>query len=287
LADISFSTQQEIEQLILATAIESAEVSAFLSTVADVSSFALTPARIVFRLIKQLRIDQPYGPLSTRTLKFLAFEETKKEGGIISKANLPMVSAFLSKMADVEPDANPEASMGVWRQYFDKQRIRQELEQAQTSLDKGETVETLKEELIQGLSSYGKDEVVFHDLHNEFQQRWDGRKNRIKKGHSLVIPTGFPSLDAGLEGGLPTGRIMILAGYPGVGKSFILTNMLVHAYEQGFDVLHITTENTEEEALCRAESIRCGNHTGVLWIANMMSLWKGLSEKRKGKTATV
>jgi replicative DNA helicase len=43
-----------------------------------------------------------------------------------------------------------------------------------------------------------------------------------------------------------------------VGKSFLMTNILIAAFEAGYDVLHITTENTEEQALGRAEAILWG-----------------------------
>lgn len=59
--------------------------------------------------------------------------------------------------------------------------------------------------------------------------------------------TGFSSLDATLGGGLLSGRLIVMGGRPGMGKSAMALNMAVKAAQKGAVVLYVTLEMTSAE----------------------------------------
>ena len=59
--------------------------------------------------------------------------------------------------------------------------------------------------------------------------------------------TGVEGLDAILGGGLTRGRVFLLEGDPGTGKTTIATQFLMNGAELGESCLYITLSETEEE----------------------------------------
>lgn len=57
-----------------------------------------------------------------------------------------------------------------------------------------------------------------------------------------VIPTGFPLIDSIMKGGLGKGEFGIILAPTGVGKSWGLINMAVHAAKLGYNVAYISLE---------------------------------------------
>jgi len=64
----------------------------------------------------------------------------------------------------------------------------------------------------------------------------------IKKRQRQRIPTGVPGLDAMLGGGLLEGSAVLVSGAPGVGKTTLGLQYLVHGAEQGQPGLLVTFE---------------------------------------------
>lgn len=67
-------------------------------------------------------------------------------------------------------------------------------------------------------------------------------------------PTGVAGLDEILAGGLERGRLFLLEGSPGAGKTTIASQFLSQGAEQGERVLYITLSETEEELRAGAAS---------------------------------
>ena len=67
-------------------------------------------------------------------------------------------------------------------------------------------------------------------------------------------PTGVAGLDDILGGGLQRGRLILLEGSPGTGKTTISTQFLLQGAEAGERVLYITLSETDEELREGAES---------------------------------
>jgi len=68
-----------------------------------------------------------------------------------------------------------------------------------------------------------------------------------RKGRSIRIPTGFPSLDRNLWGGWGKGQLVILAARPSVGKTAFMLQFAKAAAQSGNPALIFTLEMTAEE----------------------------------------
>jgi KaiC/GvpD/RAD55 family RecA-like ATPase len=64
---------------------------------------------------------------------------------------------------------------------------------------------------------------------------------------ALRAATGIVGLDGVLAGGLPTRRLYLLQGLPGVGKTTLGLQFLIEGARLGERVLYITLSETEEE----------------------------------------
>src|SRR6185503_18215542 len=66
--------------------------------------------------------------------------------------------------------------------------------------------------------------------------------------------TGVPGLDDILLGGLATGRIFLLEGSPGTGKTTMALSFLLEGAKLGESGLYITLSETEQELRAGAHS---------------------------------
>jgi DNA repair protein RadA/Sms len=78
--------------------------------------------------------------------------------------------------------------------------------------------------------------------------------------------TGIEELDRVLGGGLVGGSVTLLGGEPGIGKSTLLLQALVHMAEAGATALLVTAEESKEQVRLRAERLGA-IHPGVLIVA--------------------
>ena len=73
-------------------------------------------------------------------------------------------------------------------------------------------------------------------------------------GAMLKAQTGVPGLDDILLGGLSPGRIFLLEGSPGTGKTTMALSFLREGVKAGERCLYITLSETEQELRAGAES---------------------------------
>ncbi|MDQ2980325.1 MAG: circadian clock protein KaiC, partial [Acidobacteriota bacterium] len=66
--------------------------------------------------------------------------------------------------------------------------------------------------------------------------------------------TGIPGLDDVLAGGLPPNRMYLIQGEPGVGKTTIGLQFLLHGAREGERGIYISLSETAEELSAVAES---------------------------------
>ena len=68
------------------------------------------------------------------------------------------------------------------------------------------------------------------------------------------VPTGVVGLDEVLGGGLTPGRLYLLEGYPGTGKTTLALEFLLEGVRRGEPVLYVTLSETAEELRAAATS---------------------------------
>ena len=262
----STKTVTAIEQEIICSIMEDNAVFTKLLTLGfDESSFSLRTSAVVFSLVESIRADGSKGPIPIGAIKVKAFQEAQKGAGLCSMVFLPILTEYLNAVDVLIPSPVSEATYKIWVDYTKNCRLQHLLDAAKKDVERGNKADDVSAKIIRQLThKYNREEVHVHDLVSEMKDRWTARQHSIQTGTYKTITTGFPELDEGLEGGFRTGRLVILVGYPQVGKSFLMTDMLLSAFESGVNVLHVTTENTEEEVTCRAEA--------MLWRQNYRRL---------------
>lgn len=73
------------------------------------------------------------------------------------------------------------------------------------------------------------------------------------------IPTGVPTLDRMLSGGLAQGDISFVGGTPGSGKTSFMLSIALHAAQEGFKTGFIEGEMTSNEIMERLNGISTGH----------------------------
>src|SRR4051812_39561540 len=68
------------------------------------------------------------------------------------------------------------------------------------------------------------------------------------------VPTGVPGLDAILQGGIQQGRVYLVEGTPGTGKTTLALQFLQAGRDQGQSSLYITLSESNAELAAVAES---------------------------------
>jgi circadian clock protein KaiC len=79
----------------------------------------------------------------------------------------------------------------------------------------------------------------------------DGPRERDE---SLLVPTGVPGLDDVLAGGLTAGRLYLLEGMPGTGKTTLALQFLMEGVRRGESLLYLTLSESAEELRAAAAS---------------------------------
>lgn len=88
--------------------------------------------------------------------------------------------------------------------------------------------------------------------------------NEIKLNHKDRISTGIRELDRVLGGGLVRGAVILIGGDPGIGKSTIALQALMHLAHKGERVLYVSGEESLRQTRMRAQ--RLGNLSANLFI---------------------
>ncbi len=114
----------------------------------------------------------------------------------------------------------------------------------------------------------------------------DKPKKKIVRLDEEIIPTGFPTIDMALGGGLRRGTIHVIMGFQGSGKTALMRSIALHAAKTssvGFvpeEDMHMLTLAGEKKPLTNVVAPFEGN----LWYHNPVRVgyydgWKALLEK--------
>lgn len=78
----------------------------------------------------------------------------------------------------------------------------------------------------------------------------------VEKEEMARFPSGLNELDRVLGGGLVLGSVVLIGGDPGIGKSTILLQTLIHLSLTGKNVLYVTGEESPSQVAMRAERLQ-------------------------------
>ncbi len=80
--------------------------------------------------------------------------------------------------------------------------------------------------------------------------------SEVRKEELSRFSTGLNELDRVLGGGLVFGSVVLIGGDPGIGKSTILLQTLIHLSHSGKKVLYVTGEESPSQVALRAERLQ-------------------------------
>ena len=155
---------------------------------------------------------------------------------------------YIRQVAVATPAAAP------WKHYanivLDKARRRKLnalLQSTQTELTNGmptdTAINTAHDILLGVLEERGGATIELKDA----LELYINNMGRIARdGKSPTIPTGYRKLDR-ITGGMPRGRLIILAARPGVGKSALAANIAINVAAKGYRVIFFNLELSTEE----------------------------------------
>ena len=85
----------------------------------------------------------------------------------------------------------------------------------------------------------GMDKNMGHEYNKDVETRY-------REDYRPTIPTPWPELNAGIQGGFGPGDLAIVFGNPGGGKSWTCVAMAAHAVKMGYNVNYYTLELGED-----------------------------------------
>ncbi len=109
----------------------------------------------------------------------------------------------------------------------------------------------------------------------EIHKRWGSdalRPLSAAKGNSTHIPTGFPALDAMLEGGIRCGQAIELSGAPTSGMTTLALKIVAEAQAQRRASVYVDLAGEFDPAY----AVRCGIHLDRLLVARPDDVADGL-----------
>ena len=108
-------------------------------------------------------------------------------------------------------------------------------------------------------------------LVNELRRAYLDRISDIDEGEipGDVVPTGFPSLDGVLSGGMHQGHLIVLAGRPGMGKTAFAQQIAVNVAEGGRSAIFESLEMSSLEVMERVISRHSGISVSHLKMADL------------------
>lgn len=109
----------------------------------------------------------------------------------------------------------------------------------------------------------------------EIHKRWGSdalRPLSAVKVASTYIPTGFPSLDALLGGGIPCGQAIELSGVPTSGMTTLALKIIAEAQQQGRPTVYVDLASIFDPGY----AVRCGVQLNRLLIARPEGVARGL-----------
>jgi len=87
------------------------------------------------------------------------------------------------------------------------------------------------------------------------EERWQMYNERKNPESNIIIPTPFNVMNDTLSGGFELGEYLLLLAFTNIGKSWYASKFGVHAWKEGFGVLHYSPELTKTQQLFRLDTL--------------------------------
>jgi replicative DNA helicase len=166
---------------------------------------------------------------------------------------------LLHKLLKAKPKA-PSTALEEMGKFVRKVEMHKATEELAEALERDD-LDTAEKVFYRGTRISTKERTYTHvRWMEEFQERQAQRKYQADHPEEfMVVPTGLPTLDKILSGGLRVGELGLVMGTTGRGKSVMLNNISHAAIRQKLSTLYIALEMPARQIATRQDS----NWTGL------------------------
>lgn len=235
-------TRQDIEQAIIGAMVLSSEAIALVVGELKETDFRSSELRAMFRAIiamaeRQTPIDAI--TLGEKLIRQGAFETAGGASGIAAILEAVPHAAHCRFYVDQLRELNQRDRL---KALSERMRIRAE----DPSIDPCETIDAIQSELQ---AMIGGDSATSNIITAaEALAAYDARVNDTR----TVLPTGLDELDRLLNGGFRGGQLIVTGGRPGLGKSALMEQVVLHTANHFRPALMVSLEMTSGELAERA-----------------------------------
>lgn len=196
--------------------------------------------QLIFNIVS--RWHERFAKFPTRRELHIMNEKIHKEDEEIRM----LVDVMVDKIYDEDPtEVDPEFVEKETQSFIQENRVYEAMMMSQIDIQSG-NYGAIAEKMREAITvNFDKDlGVSIRDIDK-------GIEMMEQLGDESTISTGFPALDAALDGGWRGKEIYVFAATPGIGKTAILGNFAINAFLEGKKVLVYTFETADRRLLSR------------------------------------
>jgi replicative DNA helicase len=214
------------------------------------------------KFIRALSVDNFAGEFSRQTMA--AIHRCHEDGHAINPANV----AAIGKLSEADLTGlqiSGGADLGLLVKLLAECSVRDRCMKFKDSI----TEEADPFELLEGLKKLDNETAAIIGANKEpdkqqiLEDYIEFLQTNATKGVQR-IPTGLPTLDRMLTGGLAPGNISFIGGTPGSGKTSFMLSLALNAAKAGTSVAFLEGEMTTDEILERLNGIETGESIDLI-----------------------
>lgn len=226
----------DYEYKLLKILIEDGKFFACIESILDQNSFSKPEFREIVRIMKDLYHESCGAPLTYDVLDVTIKSQILEQQRMIKDLDV------LYKIRDEIDNTFFEQYKEIAEKFFKQQSLTRAINEAKKIIERGDD------------KSYGKIEDMIrksidisYKNNNDFIIFDDDYEQAMNEEARVTIPTGCPVIDDMLMGGLGKGELGVIIAPSGVGKTSTTCGFAANAAINGYKVLHIFFEGTDNE----------------------------------------
>lgn len=201
--------------------------------------------QVIFRIIKDHFTEYSEVPNDDILIEEVKKYKSKKENLSDYKSELRSINAI-----DEESIKNESYILDRVEEFAKSQAIKEAIMDSIDDINSGNLSKV--EDRVRHALTVGRNVDLGTDYFSTVTPRWE---RAAQEKDTTIYKTPFPTINHSLEGGLAPKELALVVAPPGVGKSLFLANQCQRSAIDGFNVLYISLEMSEDRVAQRLDSI--------------------------------